>query len=195
MKFQELLFESPQVVDLTSFCLEDLESNRRLAVELMSNEKEVIEDHREYQLIKTGDNRNGHFALITKANSEIGYLVRFKVKRYSHIGVAVSQIALWRGLGTPYVPGLTRRMFFDEILTRWLAILSDGELTEDGRKFWWDRMAEATTLGFRVALVNMNEKTVNWYDAETEFDDWLSTNYTWGKAQQYQHLRYLISRK
>lgn len=195
MKFPGFLFESPQVVDLTSFCLEDIESNRRLAVELMSNKKEVIEDHPEYQLIKTGAKGNGHFALITKANSEIGYLVRFKVKRYSHIGVAVSQIALWRGLGIPYVPGFTRRMFFDEILTRWLAILSDGELTEDGRKFWWDRMAEATTLGFRVALVNMNEKTVNWYDAETEFDDWLSTNYAPGRAQQYRHLRYLISRK
>lgn len=126
-KFKELLFEAPQLVDPTTFGLEDRAKNRALAAKLISKKQETIEHADEYEIIRTGDARAGYFALITSTEQpEIHYLVRYASKRFGFIDDAVSQIALWRRLGSPYVQGLTRIVFYDVLLKRWRTVLSDG---------------------------------------------------------------------
>jgi hypothetical protein len=66
--------------------------------------------------------------------------------------------------------------------------------TDDGRKFWLDRMAEATTLGYRVGLANLYMRRVDSFDsAHSTFGEWISHHDQWGAEDGYRGLSYLIA--
>jgi hypothetical protein len=101
---------------------------------------------------------------------------------------------LWRRTVSPYVQGITRKIFFSYLLNKYPAIISDGQQIEDGRKFWLGRMAEATTAGYRVGLVNLYHRQVAWFDpAQAMFEDWIADHDAWGAEDSYRRLRYLIA--
>jgi hypothetical protein len=72
--------------------------------------------------------------------------------------------------------------------------MSDGQQTDDRRKFWLGRMAEATTSGQRVGLVNLYHRQVVWFNpAQSMFEDWIADHDGWGAEDSYRGLRYLIA--
>jgi len=110
----------------------------------------------------------------------------------------VSQIALWRRTGSPFVQKLTTRIFFTYLLPKYGCILSDAQQTQDGNTFWINRMAEATRMGLRVGLANMTEQKISYFDpTRSTYLEWLKANPDWGAAgdpgSDFQRLRYLIS--
>lgn len=188
------LFQTPQIVAPTDFNLADATANCQLAQKLIKKKTETIEDTADYEIIRTGSVRNGNIALLNKHNRLIDYLVHYNAKHYSHIGQTVTQLRLWRRAASPYVQGITRRIFFYYFLQNYPAIMSDGSQTPDGRSFWLGRMAEATSLGYRVGLVDLYKRQIAWFDpSHSAFEDWISDHDKWGGAEPYQGLRYLIS--
>lgn len=195
MKLTEIIpfFESPQMVSVTDFGLTDPITNKKMARDLLKKKIEVIEDSVDYEIFRNGDERNGNIALYNKQEKILDYLIHYTTNNYSQIWSTVTQLKLWRRRGSPYVQGVTKKIFFNYLLQRYPAIMSDGQQTDDGRNFWMDRMAEATTLGYRVALVNLNHRQVLWYDPTESFLNWMQKNQGWGSEESYMALRYLIA--
>lgn len=190
----EGIFESPQIVGPTDFELSNPVRNRVLADKILKKASETIDDRPNYVIVRAGDERNGNIALIDKAMRRIDYIVHYHRANYAFLSTTVTQLMLWRRRASPWVQGLTRRIFFDYLLKRYPAILSDGQQTERGREFWENRMAEATTLGLRVGLANLNTKQVIWYDPSGgAFTGWMSDHSEWGSEGSYQALRYVIT--
>jgi hypothetical protein len=188
------IFDTPQLVAPTDFNLADPIENRELAKKLLKKKTELIQDSVDYEIIRSGDNRNGNIALVNKHSNMLDYLVHYAAKYYSHIGETVTQLKLWRRRGSPYVQGITRQIFYSYLLQNYPMIMSDNQQTDDGRKFWLDRMAEATTLGYRVGLANLYTRSVEWFDpAHSTFGEWISNHEQWGAEDSYRGLRYLIA--
>jgi hypothetical protein len=190
----EGITESPQMVGDTNFNLDDDAANAKLAKSLLKKIQEIIIDDSEYQLIRTGTDTNGNIALITKDQlPKINYLVRYETKNYSSIGSTVTQVLLWRRLSGAGVIGITAKVFFDYLLKKWPAIMSDGQQTARGKEFWITRMQDATNRGFKVGLANLNLKDIIWYNPKESLEDWLKANNGWGSNQSDIARRYLIS--
>jgi hypothetical protein len=188
------IFDTPQIVAPTDFDLADPWENRELAKKLLKKKAESIQDSVDYEIVRSGDSRNGNIALVNKHSHAIDYLVHYTAKHYNHIGETVTQLKLWRRRGSPYAQGVTKQIFYSYLLQNYPMIMSDGQQTDDGRKFWLDRMAEATTLGYSVGLVNLYHREVAWFDpGQTMFEDWIADHDAWGAEDSYRGLRYLIA--
>lgn len=135
MRARELFEAPPEIVRPTDFGWNDDDANRALAKDLLRRKQETLEDHPEYELFLTGDKINGYIAMYLKNTGLPGYAINYKVEKRRLLGSTVTQVKLWRRAGTPHVPGITRRVFTQFLLTRWPMVMSDAEQTPDGAKF------------------------------------------------------------
>lgn len=196
MNSSALHFMAPQQVLPTDFNLNKELANRKFAKELLKKKKETLEETDDTVLFRTGDNINGYFALYNKHDDLIEYLIKYKTSTRKAIGTAVTQVALWRLRGSPFVQGLTKRVFFDVLLARWPAIMSDREQTDDGKEFWENRMAEGTARGLNVGLLDEARGTITWHTGDkTTIRKWIESSGGWGDTHQFQNLRYVIANK
>lgn len=190
MKLEDLL-ESPEMSRATDF---GLSVDRTTLPRLLKKKTDTIEDAPGYEIFRTGSNSDGNVVMYDKMGGHIDYMIHYEAYKYPWIGRTVSQIMLWRRQGSLYTKGLTTRMFFEYLLPKYHCILSDRMQTEDGKKFWIDRMAEATTRGLRVGLAGMDQKKVIWYDPSASlYLAWLTTNNGWGDKESFQRFRYVIA--
>lgn len=198
MKISEVLgkgvTESPQLVNSTNFNLDKVQHNVELANKLLKKKSETLEDTPDYELIRTGNYRNGNFALITKGSlRKINYLVRYEAKNYSKIGNTVTQVMLWRKTAGKGTSGITKKMFFEYLLPMFGMIMSDAQQTERGKEFWENRMRDAVDSGFKVGLASLNLRQIEWFDDSMELEDWLTKVEGWGKEHKFQAKRFIIS--
>ncbi len=193
MKFQELL-ETPQIVGSTDFGLSNDDANRAMALRLLKKKQETLEDHPGYELFLTGNMVNGYIALYVKNLQMLGYVIKYKAEKRKLVGGTVSQIMLWRRPLTPHVPGITRHVFFDYLLTQWTTIMSDAKQTPEGAQFWGNRLAEASTGSYDVGFVDFGRNYLNWWNGIIPFSDWIKENEAWGEHHKFQALRYIIRR-
>ena len=85
MSFKEFLYESPQMVDPTSFQLDDKSKNQKFAKELISKRKEIVIDSTDYQVFRTGNLIDGYIVMINldkPDDTQIKYLVNYKAKNF-----------------------------------------------------------------------------------------------------------------
>jgi hypothetical protein len=193
MKINEIIFESPQVVSPTDFDLGDTIINKKFAKTLLKKVRETIEDTADYSLLRTGDDNTGYIAIYDKYLKMLAYIVKFETDNLPFIGRSVTQIALWRMLGNPNVVGKTQEIFFGYLLQHWSSIISDGEQTEDGSKFWKDRMGEADRKGYRVGLANIETQSIEWKDPSVNVTEWILKMGAWGKSPKFKALRFVIA--
>lgn len=194
MKLDQIISETPQIVAPTDFGIGDLNKNATLARRFLRRKQEIIFDRPDFEIFRTGDQRNGNIVLYNKRGQKLDYWVHYTARPYSQIGMTVTQLKLWRNQASPYVQGITRWIFFDYLLQKYPAVMSDGQQTKDGQGFWIGRMAEATARRLRVALVNLNHRQVIWFNPQIEtFESWIATNNAWGNTEPLQAFRYLIA--
>jgi hypothetical protein len=192
MRARELFEAPPEIIQPTNFGWDDDDANRTLAQRLLRRKQEILEDHPDYELFLTGDKINGYIAMYLKKLGLLGYAINYKVERRRLLGSTVTQVKLWRRAGTPYVPGITRRVFFDHLLTRWPMVMSDEQQTPEGARFWSDRLAEASTGAYDVGFVDFGRNYVEWWDHTTPITDWIKQKQAWGQHHRFRSLRYLI---
>lgn len=196
MRTSDILLETPpQIVNPTDFGLGDDAANRAFAERLLKRKQETLEDHPGYQLFLTGDMNNGYLALYNKAEKMLGYVIKYKVEHRALLGGTVTQVMLWRDPGMPYVPGITRHVFFDYLLTRWPMVMSDALQTERGREFWLSRLAEASIGPYDIGLVDFGRHQVDWWDRTISAGDWIKQMNAWGTHHRFQNMRCVIKRQ
>lgn len=186
----------PRQIDPTKFQLDDLAINRALVARQASRVTEVIEQSADYRIVRTGDGNHGWIFLDNIANQTADYVVQYAARRWNWLPLTVTQCLLWRNPGSRFVRHLTARMFFDYLLIRFPAVLSDRLQTENGHDFWIMRLVDAIGLNHRVGIVNMSQHQVTWFDPATDgdFDLWRRQQDTFGRAERYQAIRYLITK-
>lgn len=196
MRADEIIIESPQMVEPTDFNLSNKEKNREILRDLLKKKKETYIDDVDFEIFITGDHEKGSVVLWNKNEELIGYYVKFETKRYSFIGETVTQVALWR---SPMISGTVRKtthIFFNYLLQNWETIMSDGQQTVNGRDFWIMRMNEANDKGYSIGIAHLIDKTIVWKRPEESLTQWLEEQSSaWGDTNYHRSLRFLISNR
>jgi hypothetical protein len=160
------LDESPRAIPqprLTPF--DDATANRKFAAKTLAREVEVIESTPDYRIVRTGDGHRGWLMLYNEQQHTADYVVQYASRRWPFLNTrTITQVIIWRDLLSQHTRGLTRRMFFDYLLDRHGAIMSDLEQTPQGNDFWRARIADAVAMKLRVGIVYMKQKRVDWFD-------------------------------
>jgi hypothetical protein len=189
------LDEMPKLIIPTDFQLNDTAFNRKLAAELLSKKKETFEDNENYELFLTGNKINGYIVLYLKDEKQIGYLIKYQTQYRKFIDLrVVTQLALWRQPGQPYVSGITKHVFFDILLPKFGAVMSDGQQTEYGMNFWKDRMAEASLSSYDIGFADFGNHKINWWNKNDKFNNWLNNLNAWGEANRDEYRRFVIKK-
>jgi hypothetical protein len=189
-----LEFQAPQTPCWMDAVLANERRNKRFAEWVLERRTEVLEDTPEYQIVTVGTEKRGYIAFVSHRPLMIAYLVRYAEAKYDLLDVPATRIKLWRQHAVPGVPGLTRRVFFDYLLDRHPAIISDGPQRPEGREFWISRLAEATNLVLRVAVIDADRGEANWYGSgSARFKQWWAENESLGVSQEYRSIRYVIA--
>jgi hypothetical protein len=126
-------------------------------------------------------------------NSEVVYAVRYKLELVGALRT-VCQTSLWRE--KDYVPAIAiaSYVFFQQLLPKYNAILSDKSQSVDGKTFWIRRCGEAIRQGLHVYLVDMRDKVVQELSSLSVRDKKLIARIWSSTDKEYQHIRLLISK-
>lgn len=192
MRYRDIR-ESPELVDPSEFGFDDTETNRRFTDKQMDRVSEVLRDEPTLQLVRTGDGNQGWYLLFNRKTHLSDYVIQYAVRKWKWLPRTVTQCILWRRVGSVSNQGITRDVFFNILLPRYGAIMSDRQQTESGHSFWLDRMAAAVASGMRVGIADMMTHTVDWFSGDsTDLTNWVRDKHSFGRGQKYQSLRYLI---
>lgn len=187
----------PQQVDDTDFGLSNLEPNAAFLKKLHQKTSlkkvstvTVVSKKVVLPVYKTGDSEdNGYYWV--EYEGQILWLVKFKLFRRDWLPVpAVSQVALWRDDSMFLPSAFTKKMFFDFVLKRHKAVLSDKEQTPAGERFWKRRLREALDKRLNIAFVNFNDQTLKQIESLEELNELGSL--AWGRDRSKQNFRWII---
>lgn len=169
MKIDDLkiegLFESPELIRSTEFGFDTIGKNRTTLHNLLKKRKEVIIDEKpKYEVFKTGDDNTGEIVLNNIEDDIMEYFVQYEVKKIGKMGTFVTQVKLWRQIGGLYSKGMTQKIFFEYLLNKYIAIMSDELQTARGKEFWYNQLGVSLGKGYHIALANTNTNNIVWYD-------------------------------
>lgn len=195
MRYEELT-EASREVQPTNFGLDDPARNQAFVRKNLPRVVEVIEQTPDYEIARTGDGQHGWIFLYNKRDQTVDYVVQYATRNWPWLANrSVTQCLLWRDDTSPFVGGITKRMFFDYLLPRYGIIISDRLQTAGGHDFWRRRMTDAVANGFRVGVAYLNEHHVRWYDAVKDggYRGWLQAQDTYGSQRKHEAIRYVIA--
>lgn len=192
MRVREIIAEVPQVIPATEFGLDEPTKNRSMRAAFQSGTPEVLMDEPGFQVLLVGYAGSGKIGLIEKKDGWLAYFVEYELVD-TFLGRSVTQITLWRDNTSVFVQGITKRMFKDVLLARFKSIMSDGQQTTDGQRFWISRLAEAASEGLKVGLADLDAGAIDWLASEADFRTWISTVNGWGTGSEFSSKRFVIS--
>jgi hypothetical protein len=184
----------PGLCDVTDFGLSDERKNAKKAIILLGKKKESLEETPTHDFFRTGDwESGGYLVLYNKEWKLISYLVKFEV----HNGVMnfrrlVTQVAVWQSLTDPASKGRAEKVFFEILLPKYKAIMSDKLQTPRGRDFWIRNMALADSRGYQIAFVDQDKRTIEIYQKNTTINRWIQNMNTWGTHVKHEGEKFLI---
>jgi hypothetical protein len=196
MRFRDIVTESPQNAQATNFRSADESWNRAFAKRQLKKSNEVLTfPHPECDLFRTGDGQKGWVLLYNKHEQKIDFALVYKAFRKNWLPSAVTSNVIWADATSPYTSRLPEQMFFDFLLARYGAVVSDGLQTDKGKRFWQRQMTAAAQQGCRIGLVNFNNRVVQWYTSQSgSFQRWLTQidSEAWGDDDKFRGLRFEI---
>lgn len=193
MKYNEI-FESPQKIPPADFGLNNRQINQRFATKQMKKVTELIEDNDAFSIVRTGNGFAGWILLYNKKSEMADYVVQYKVRNWKWLVPTVTQCIIWRNALSPFVRRITEKMFFDYLLPKYNAIMSDSQQTVNGNDFWLARLVDANLRNLKIGIANVANHAVIWYDANVDGTvmDWITNKDTFSEAEKYQNIRYVI---
>jgi hypothetical protein len=170
--------------------------NQQFAAKTLKREVEEIERGPGYRIIRTGDGHRGWIMLYNEAEKKADYTIQYLTRQWPFLNSrTVTQVITWRDATSPFAANITKHIFYDVLLDRYPAIMSDLVQTPQGNDFWRRRMLDASQKGLRVGVVQVNQRTVDWFDpsAGLSLGQWLGPpSKTYDSAKHYEMIRYLI---
>lgn len=136
---------------------------------------------------------NLEFFVLNLRDRALVYYVEATPLVVPKLGNCATQVVLWRRAGAG-MQSITTRVFYEELLGKFDSVISDKCQTNDGRRFWIDRMAESAHKGFTVGFLN-EENVVSVYDPAMPIQQWLTAHNGWGEDQSFAAYRYFITKK
>ncbi|WP_414472780.1 hypothetical protein [Microvirga sp. M2] len=94
----------------------------------------------------------GEIFLFKRDEAALTYYLRYEVKLIEPLGVAATQVALWRRCASGLEGGTSNVIY--TLLNQYNAIVSTPSLTPSGQRFWIDRMAESHVRGLVIGLMD-----------------------------------------
>jgi hypothetical protein len=152
MRYEEII-ETPQYVLPTTFDLDDLKINQDLTRRLLkkSNRRVIYSYNDNIHLYEFG---NG-YALIDISINRLLFYVRYKILKHNFLPKpAVQQVKIWRDQRHPATNDIPKKIFFDFLLPITGIMITDAEQTEDGERFWYNRIHDAWKLNKYVYFVS-----------------------------------------
>lgn len=186
----------PQLVDPTDFNLNNKTSNSKFLLDLRkkpSKKKVGSLKLRNKQMVPIwqsgGLNDKGYFWI--EFQDHLVWLVKFELLRRTWLPKqSTTQVALWRG-GSVLLPRATSsKLFFTIVFKRTGCMLSDRLQTEEGKRFWLDRMGDAIEDGLHVGLADFDNQTVTEVSTVDEIND--LANISWGLEPKFRNKRWMI---
>lgn len=195
------LLESPQrIAALRLHQLEDIKQNKKLTklITLWTPNAKVLEtlagDVKLYHQIKGKENE---IYAIDEESKQILYFVRYEIQSASFIDTDwVTQVLVWRGTFLSYkTKGLAEYIFNKYVLPITGTVVSDGEQTTDGERFWKQRISDSfANHNLKIYLLNFNDKTVVKFKNLNDYQVLLNTrNDPWGSRAYNKGVRIAIS--
>jgi len=191
MKLNEIyLEEMPKIVEPTNFGLDDRKTNHAFAKKMLKDKRKKIiksfdDDHILYEI-------GQKIILINKQRQEINYVVQYDIKTFSALKQdAIQQIKVFRLKGSEYIDGLAKDIFFNKLLPKYGLMITDALQTEDGERFWFDRIRDALNLNLFVYYVDLVNKKENFriLDTNTLRD---KEDEIWGHSADFKSKRVII---
>jgi hypothetical protein len=139
----------------------------------------------------------GEIGLVAKQDRKLYYYVKYESMSLPMTGRSVTQVKLWRNRWVEEVfAGITRYVFFNVLLPRFQAIMSDTLQPIQGQQFWEPMVAVAKGLGLTIEMADFNTQTIQTYDKQQfpDIGDWLIHVNPWGCADSFEKRRLIIRR-
>lgn len=132
---------------------------------LLDNKAKKVGSWNTIPLWLTGSDKDGCYFLAeadTKAQDGILYFVKYSVVRLPRaagLGAAVRQVLVWRNPKVGVGPaGVAHHVFFNVLLPKYGALVTDRLQTQRGQQFWEFAVAEALRRGLIVELLNQSKQ-------------------------------------
>jgi hypothetical protein len=188
---EKLLDEAPQDIPATDFGFADPETQKTFFDKIQkhhAHDTKVIDSYKGLEIKRAGN------TIFAEDSAGLVYFVQFIDEKYRALpGRHVTQIAVWRRSRASY-KGLASHTFWNHLFPIHGLIMSDGQQTDSGQRFWVDRISEAFELGHYVYRVNLLDRSsLTHYKPTdyTEFRHWIDGLY--GSKARYRYERIVIS--
>lgn len=188
-----IIAEAPQQIGDVSFELNDTETNKQEADRVLNDSnKKVISRQGDFTLFQSDDS----VILINEKTKEIVYMVSFVVTHFPQLdSTALTQFKVWRNKNVPESQGLAK-LVFDQLLALYDTIITDSEHTQDGERFWLNRIVDAFRADQNVYFINLNDSsTLQQANNYKEMRSLLRTHKVWGVSDQHSQMRMIITNK
>jgi hypothetical protein len=191
------LIESPRRIEQpASTPFDEIDLNQQFAAKTLKREVEEIEKGTGYRIIRTCDGHRGWIMLYNEKEKKADYAIQYLTRQWPFLNSrTVTQIITWRDATSLFAANITKHIFYDILLDRYPAIMSDLVQTPQGNDFWRRRMLDASQKGLRVGVVKVNKKSVDWFDpkAGLSLGQWLGPpSKTYDPAKHFEMIRYII---
>jgi len=171
--------------------LNDPKRNLRRATALLHNNPTLIETNKFGSFYRlAGAYGGGEFAHISATSSLITYYMKYESKTRADLGRCATQVKVWMTIA-PGMTSIAKDTFFKIMLAEFNTMISDRIQTDDDRRFWMRRMAEAISNGMRVGMIDVN--TIMDYDPSIDFQTWINSIDSWGKDSKHRDRLFYIS--
>jgi hypothetical protein len=186
------LFEMPGLLSGSeSFGLDEGPRNLTVASSMLEHGRKTLFENDKCWIILTGTS-DGWIGLISKANKKLYYFVKYESMSLPLVGGTATQVELWRHRAvSEYYPNITQYIFFDVLLPKFGAVMSDTLQTVAGMDFWIRMLGFALNKNMKIEMADFVADTVEHFDGGN-LENWLSKVDPWGTGQVHKKRRLII---
>lgn len=197
----EILQESPQRISgLKIQQLEDPRLNKKLykKIAVFIPQAKLLETTSTgIELFQTVKNNEYEIFALDPEQDRVAYYVRYEIQSAEFVDVDwATQVLVWRGTASSTkTTGLLEHVFFKYVLPAHDVVVSDGEQTSYGERFWKLRIEDSFLKpGLKIYLIDFHQKTVKRFKTRSEYERLLNTkNDPWGDTGYHKGLRIAIA--
>lgn len=187
------LLESPQSISPSTFGLQNEATNIGQANKFLSDRRcKKVGDIQGHSLYKCGN----RYAIIEydggdQSRPMIRYYVQYETNWLSLLQHnAIQQVLVWREGG---FYGIASNIFFNYLLKETGCMVTDAFQTEDGQKFWIDRVKDAFSTGLNVYYIDIMAPNRVIKQLHNMNDMWAIKRVAWGESERHQEKRIIIT--
>jgi hypothetical protein len=187
-----VLFEMPQSVFPTDFHLMDDIKNAAFTHKFFETKRPIaIKQIGDYTLYES----TRAYALIENDTQRAAYAMQFTVGSNSYLRTTCAQqVMVWRDSQVFQTRGLTEFVFFECLLPKYRSIITDSQQTEDGQRFWDNRILDALRMDLWVYYVSLiPPREITQIKSDVEYRTLGRNKEIWGIDNKHQARRIVIS--